>query len=77
MKLPTILAGLAGKIVKNCPLSEPTRLQDLEASLEKNKNISLSPKKWDFAYIINLKRRKLQQKNGLRMLHAAIIDLHK
>ena len=42
MKLPTIPPGLAGKIVKNqermilswknCPLSEPIRLQDLEDS---------------------------------------------
>ena len=30
MKLPTIPPGLAGKIVKNRPLSEPIRLQDLE-----------------------------------------------
>ena len=30
MKLPTIPLGLAGKIVKNRPLSEPIRLQDLE-----------------------------------------------
>ena len=30
MKLPTILPGLAGKNVKNCPLSEPIWLQDLE-----------------------------------------------
>ena len=38
MKLPTIPPGLAGKIVKDCPLSEPTRLQDLEGKLiEKNK----------------------------------------
>ena len=32
MKLPTIPPGLAGKIVKNRPLSEPIRLQDLEDS---------------------------------------------
>ena len=32
MKLPTIPPGLAGKIVKNCPLSEPIRLQDFEDS---------------------------------------------
>ena len=32
MKLPTIPAGVAGKIVKNRLLSEPTRLQDLEDS---------------------------------------------
>ena len=32
MKLPTIPLGLAGKIVKICPLSEPIRLQDLEDS---------------------------------------------
>ena len=32
MKLPTIPPGLAGKIVKYCPLSEPIRLQDLEDS---------------------------------------------
>ena len=32
MKLPTILDGLAGKIVKNRTLSEPIRLQDLEDS---------------------------------------------
>ena len=32
MKLPTILPGLAGKIVKNRSLSEPIRLQDLENS---------------------------------------------
>ena len=33
MKLPTIQPGLAGKIVKNHPLSEPViRLQDLEDS---------------------------------------------
>ena len=32
MKLPTILPGLAGKIVKYRPLSEPIRLQDLEDS---------------------------------------------
>ena len=30
MKLPTIPPGLAGKIVKNRPLSEAIRLQDLE-----------------------------------------------
>ena len=30
MKLPTIPPGLAGKIVKYRPLSEPIRLQDLE-----------------------------------------------
>ena len=30
MKLPTIPLGLAAKIVKNRPLSEPIRLQDLE-----------------------------------------------
>ena len=29
-KLPTIPPGLAGKIVKYRPLSEPIRLQDLE-----------------------------------------------
>ena len=34
MKLPaTILPGLAGKIVKYRPLSEPIRLQDLEDSI--------------------------------------------
>ena len=32
MKLPTILDGLAGKIVKKRTLSEPIRLQDLEDS---------------------------------------------
>ena len=32
-KLPTIPPGLAGKIAKNCPLSEPIRLQDLEDSV--------------------------------------------
>ena len=32
MKLPTIPAGLAGKIVKYRPLSEPIRLQDLKDS---------------------------------------------
>ena len=32
MKLPTIPPGLAGKIVKNGPLSEPIRLQDLKDS---------------------------------------------
>ena len=32
MKLQTIPPGLAGKIVKNRPLSEPIRLQDLEDS---------------------------------------------
>ena len=32
MKLPKILPGLAGKIVKYGPLSEPIRLQDLEHS---------------------------------------------
>ena len=32
MKLPTIPPGLAGKIVKYRPLSEPIRLQDLEDS---------------------------------------------
>ena len=32
MKLPTIPPGLAGKIVKYSPLSEPIRLQDLEDS---------------------------------------------
>ena len=32
MKLPTIPPGLAGRIVKNRPLSEPIRLQDLENS---------------------------------------------
>ena len=32
MKLSMIPPGLAGKIVKNCPLSEPIRLQDLEDS---------------------------------------------
>ena len=31
-KLPTILPGLAGKMVKNCPLFQPIRLQDLEDS---------------------------------------------
>ena len=31
-KLPTIPLGLAGKIVKNRPLSEPIRLHDLENS---------------------------------------------
>ena len=41
MKLPTIPLGLAGKIVKYCPLSEPIRLQDLEViqpALELGKN---------------------------------------
>ena len=33
MKLPTIPPGLAGKIVKYRPLSEPIRLQDLEDSV--------------------------------------------
>ena len=33
MKLPTIPPGLAGKNVKNRPLSEPIRLQDLENSV--------------------------------------------
>ena len=32
MTLPTIPPGLAGKIVKYRPLSEPIRLQDLEDS---------------------------------------------
>ena len=32
MKLPTIPRGLAGKIVKYPPLSEPIRPQDLEDS---------------------------------------------
>ena len=32
MKLPTIPPGLAGKIVKYRPLSEPIRLQDLKDS---------------------------------------------
>ena len=32
MKLPTIPPGLAGKIVKNCPLLERIRLQDFEDS---------------------------------------------
>ena len=32
MKLPMIPPGLAGKIVKYRPLSEPIRLQDLEDS---------------------------------------------
>ena len=32
MKLPTILPGLAGKIVKYRPLSEPLRLQDMKDS---------------------------------------------
>ena len=32
MKLPTIPPGLADKIVKYRPLSEPIRLQDLEDS---------------------------------------------
>ena len=32
MKLPTIPPGLAGKIVKNHPLLEPIRLQDLKDS---------------------------------------------
>ena len=32
MKLPTIPPGLAGKIVKYRPLSEPIRLQDLQDS---------------------------------------------
>ena len=32
MKLPKIPPGLAGKIVKYRPLSEPIRLQDLEDS---------------------------------------------
>ena len=32
MNLPTIPPGLAGKIVKNRPLWEPMRLQDLEDS---------------------------------------------
>ena len=32
MKLPTIPPGLAGKIVKNRPLSEPITLQELEDS---------------------------------------------
>ena len=32
MKLPTIPPELASKIVKNCPLLEPIRLQDLEDS---------------------------------------------
>ena len=32
MKLPAIPTGLAGKIVKYHPLSEPIRLQDLEDS---------------------------------------------
>ena len=32
MNLPTILDGLAGKIVKNRTLLEPIRLQDLENS---------------------------------------------
>ena len=33
MKLPTIPPGLAGKNVKNRPLSEQIRLQDLEKSV--------------------------------------------
>ena len=33
MKLPTIPPGLARKNVTNRPLSEPTRLQDLENSV--------------------------------------------
>ena len=32
MKLPTIMPGLEGKIVKYRPLSESIRLQDLEDS---------------------------------------------
>ena len=32
MKLPTIPTGLASKIIKIRPLSEPIRLQDLEDS---------------------------------------------
>ena len=32
MKLPTIPPGLVGKIVKNHPLLEPIRLQDLKDS---------------------------------------------
>ena len=32
MKLPTIPPGLAGKIVKYHPLSEPIKLEDLEDS---------------------------------------------
>ena len=32
IKLQPIPLGLAGKIVKNCPLSEPIKLQDLEDS---------------------------------------------
>ena len=32
IKLPTIPPGLEGKIVKNRPLSEPIRSQDLEDS---------------------------------------------
>ena len=55
MKLPTIPPGLAGKIVKYRPLSEPTRLQDLEDSARSQawKNI-----KYVLAHVNEIPSRK-------------------
>ena len=61
-KLPTNPPGLAGKIVKDCPLSEPIRLQDLEDSAgsqayrkkEKEKFFCYISGEFDVRYNINL-----------------------
>ena len=67
MKLPTIPPGLAGKIVKNRPLSEPIRLQDLEDSASyfqakigrKIRIFSLARKKTTFLY-----EKRVYNQNG-------------
>ena len=68
MKLPTIPSGLAGKIVKYCPLSEPIRLQDLEDSggsqaWKKNKSgYGCTPEVWTAQEKRKgLSRRRLEQ----------------
>ena len=50
MKLPTIPPGLAGKIIKYRPLSEPIILQDLEDSTQLQ-----AWKKINYFYIIIFK----------------------
>ena len=50
MKLPTILPGLAGKIVKYRPLAEPIRLQDLEDSARSQAWKNKEGYFWDFIY---------------------------
>ena len=67
MKLPTIPPGLADKIVKYRPLSEPIRSQDLEDSARSQAWKKKRRKTWEGIYsLLNRKMNKNKTINTLK-----------